>query len=657
MSVNKDETMTEIDRRHAGAYFTKLEWAKEAHDFLEARLGSDWRDKYIVWDCAAGTGNLTREYDFGDLLLSTLDQDEVDIIENEGLNGDACVFQYDFLSCDPLPVDAKARLDAAVKAGKTLLFLINPPYANSADMKRKAKLKQGGLTGSKTKQCMRDAKMGKPSNNLYMQFLYRCSTIAEELGFKSHVVAPFSPISYMCNTSNEKFTAWWYNRFEFSGGFMFQAKHFHGCSGAWGVTFTLWISGGKTLNRSLPLDIKEVVKENKKEIIKTTGVKTVRWVAKEDQLSTWLKEPTKDKNRKRQILKIRKDPPQQVEAVPLTSGLSVGEREVTQSDEALGCLANNRNIKVGDCYLLSSTQNHAGTPSIDVERGESWRRAIVALAARSLPQETWINHNDGLKSPQQVEAVPLTSGLKTGENKLTRSDEAVACLANATNMVWETCCLLSSTYNYPKTKTFDLEVGEAWRRAIVALAARSLPKHAWTNDRDELHFPQGSYEQWVDDCHVAALFFPKNNMTAMRGVKYNGKTWTLHDHLFWLTREEAVAFYKEASAWKLVADARFYPTKLPNGDPYMSRLPLNLSPDAYELLVDLTALWIDSIPYREAADEDLHLTAWDAGVYQHKKLWATIPELEKRWNTLREKSRKLEDRLRDGIYKYKILVK
>jgi hypothetical protein len=124
-----------------------------------------------------------------------------------------------------------------------------------------------------------------------------------------------------------------------------------------------------------------------------------------------------------------------------------------------------------------------------------------------------------------------------------------------------------------------------------------------------------------------------------------------------LTREEAVAFYKEASAWKLVADARFYPTKLPNGDPYMSRLPLNLSPDAYELLVDLTALWIDSIPYREAADEDLHLTAWDAGVYQHKKLWATIPELEERWNTLREKSRKLEDRLRDGIYKYKILVK
>jgi len=146
-------------------------------------------------------------------------------------------------------------------------------------------------------------------------------------------------------------------------------------------------------------------------------------------------------------------------------------------------------------------------------------------------------------------------------------------------------------------------------------------------------------------------------MTGMRGVKYNGKTWTLHNHSFWLTREEAVKFYTEAKAWALVADARFNPTKLPNGDPYMSRLPLNLSADALELLVDLTALWIDSIPYREDAAEDLHLTAWDAGVYQHKKLWATIPELEERWLALREKSRKLEDRLRDGIYKYKILVK
>jgi len=124
-----------------------------------------------------------------------------------------------------------------------------------------------------------------------------------------------------------------------------------------------------------------------------------------------------------------------------------------------------------------------------------------------------------------------------------------------------------------------------------------------------------------------------------------------------LTREEAVKFYTEAKAWALVADARFKPTKLPNDDPYMSRLPLTLAAEALALLVDLTALWIDSIPYREDAAEDLHLTAWDAGVYQHKKLWATIPELEERWLALREKSRKLEDRLRDGIYKYKILVK
>jgi len=655
MGVDKDQSMSEFDRRHAGAYFTKLEWAREAHNLLEAHLGADWRDKYIVWDCAAGTGNLTREYDFDDLLLSTLDQEEVDIIEEEGLNGSACVFQYDFLSCASLPVDAQLRLDAAVKAGKSLLFLINPPYATPNDIKRKNKLKQRGSSETQVKQLMREAKLGKSSNNLYMQFLYRCSTIAEELGFKSHVVAPFAPISYMTNTSNEKFTSWWYNRFEYSAGFMFQAKHFHGCSAVWPVTFTLWVSGGKTLTRSLKLDIREVVKVNKQEVITTTGVKTVRWVAKKDQLSTWLREPTKNKNRKRQILKIRKGSPQQVEAVPLTSGLEVGTNEVTQSDEALAALAVNGNLPSDLTCLLTSTFGQSKITSVDLEVGEAWRRAIVVLAARSLPNQTWINHKDELRSPVDVEAVPLTSGLRVGENEVEISDEALGNIAHSSNLSWETCCLLSSRYTYRHDAT--VEIGESWRRTIVALAARSLAKHTWVNDRDELQSPSGSYEQWVDDCHVAALFFPKNNMTGMRGVKYNGKTWTLHNHSFWLTREEAVKFYTKAKAWALVADARFNPTKLPNGDPYMSRLPLNLSADALELLVELTALWIDSIPYREDAAEDLHLTAWDAGVYQHKKLWATIPELEERWLALREKSRKLEDRLRDGIYKYKILVK
>lgn len=201
----------------------------------------------------------------------------------------------------------------------------------------------------------------------------------------------------------------------------------------------------------------------------------------------------------------------------------------------------------------------------------------------------------------------------------------------------------------------------------------------WILDQDHPLTP--SYEQWVDDCHIHALVCGKNNCTSMRGVEYKGKKWNIHNHFFWLTRQEAIDLYKAHGADFLVQDALDNPIKpliedeeappdegfffLPpieksdkplwvqNGDPYLSHvLPnLKLSDLAKEVLSDLKALHISSLQTRKGADPSLHLNSWDAGVYQLNKLLNGTPE----HTAFRAKCRDLGKHLEHGIYTFGFL--
>ena len=83
-----------------GAFYTPTLWVDEAHKEMTSVLGKNWRDECIVWDCYAGTGNLTRDYDFKNLILSTAEAPDVEAIKRERYNEGAEVFQYDFLNPD-----------------------------------------------------------------------------------------------------------------------------------------------------------------------------------------------------------------------------------------------------------------------------------------------------------------------------------------------------------------------------------------------------------------------------------------------------------------------------------------------------------------------------------------------------------------------------
>ena len=50
--ANKDRIIEEVARRRSGAFFTPTLWVAEAVKMLDESLGANWKDEYVVWDCA-----------------------------------------------------------------------------------------------------------------------------------------------------------------------------------------------------------------------------------------------------------------------------------------------------------------------------------------------------------------------------------------------------------------------------------------------------------------------------------------------------------------------------------------------------------------------------------------------------------------------------
>ena len=217
-----DRLIEDSDRRRKGDFYTPTIWVDEAHKLLTKNLGENWKDEYMVWDCAWGTGNLTRDYRFEDLYCSTLQEE--DLVVGERYNRNACKFQYDFLNDDvyefeqvkeaarykqwdlvetilvntKLYKSAQGIIDGLMgnngKPRKKLLFLINPPYgtANSRNEISRNTGSKSGMALTKINEIMSEEKIGKCSQQLYAQFMYRIPLIKRL--FRAHVsIGMFTP--------------------------------------------------------------------------------------------------------------------------------------------------------------------------------------------------------------------------------------------------------------------------------------------------------------------------------------------------------------------------------------------------------------------------------------------------------------------------------
>ena len=389
----KDRLVEDDARRRQGAFFTPALWVDEAHKTLSAVLGSRWRQDCIVWDPAAGTGNLTRDYDFADLILTTAEKPDVEVIKGQGYNAGAEVAQYDFLNpgiwspffseegdegANVLPDSIERKLRVAAEKGKRLVWLMNPPYGTAATAVHGTH--KAGIAATAVNGEMKAAKMGACSQQLYAQFMFQCARVARDYGFERWTVATFSVPTFMCSGSYRKFRAWWYGQHECQAAWTFQASHFADVSGRWGVSFTVWgHEPGHTVTNLKGrigcdlLDVQgfKVVSIGTKNIYNSDG----------RGASKWVREP---------LGKVKG-----LDAPQMSSGLKVkGKGRGGLAPGSMFYFGNNANNLMDSgplVYFVSSADTRAhGLPLLP----SNFRRAVALYGARKLVPEDWTNQKD-----------------------------------------------------------------------------------------------------------------------------------------------------------------------------------------------------------------------------------------------------------------------
>ena len=245
-----DRLIEDVVRRKQGEFFTPYNWVNEAHDCISLVCGEDWKEKYVVWDPAWGTGNLTRDYKFKELYASTLNQSDIDTANQMNYNDNAIKFQFDFLN-DPYE-SLPEGLKHAIENGKKILVLMNSPYQDGSELSTKngeSLIKNNVQTSINL--LMKQDKIGKCSKQLYAQFLYRVLTLNK---LDNISIGCFSPTLYLSGESYGEFQNKFFKKYEFGKGFMFNSSNFSDTADSWPISFIVW-KNGEQKERIFNLDV------------------------------------------------------------------------------------------------------------------------------------------------------------------------------------------------------------------------------------------------------------------------------------------------------------------------------------------------------------------------------------------------------------------
>lgn len=231
LSAVVDRIVEDETRRKQGEFFTPTIWVDKAHEYITSVYGEDWKEKYVVWDPAWGTGNLTRDYKFKELYVSTLNQSDIDTANQMGYNPEAVKFQYDFLNDDNEKLPEGLR--DAIEGGKDIIVLMNPPYGTANENSTKIGKQKGGISDTKVKIEMTNNNMGKSKEQLYSQFIYRLTSM--DMNIK---ICMFTPPLYLSGSSFKTIREYVFNKMVFKCGFIMDAANFADVK-SWGLTFSI----------------------------------------------------------------------------------------------------------------------------------------------------------------------------------------------------------------------------------------------------------------------------------------------------------------------------------------------------------------------------------------------------------------------------------
>ena len=396
MTSIADRLIEDADRRMKGDFWTPTLFVDYAHRMLERELDEDWKEKYVVWDNCWGTGNLTRDYHFGELYCSTLFQSELDMGAN--YNPEATKFQFDFLNdYIPSPEDIvqyqskmPQGLYEALKQDKPIVFFLNPPYATSSSDYGKGtdNTKGTGSCDTAVKKNMVREGMDNASKNLYAQFLYRIMRIKQVFHLTNCHIGLYSPPLFLTGPAWAVFRKHFLKEFAFENACQFKASHFADVSDSWGIAFSIWKSGETTDKESFSF---ELIDEEEGEI-QSIGCKAVYNIDGKASAKDWIKQQIKG-------ISVEEKP-------TFSSALSVKEGNNCNTKinrNALGCYSNMGNsvdqnqLKVS--IFTSCDSSNANGLSI---MPENYERVVSLFAARKLIEKNWVNSKDEYLAPNEA---------------------------------------------------------------------------------------------------------------------------------------------------------------------------------------------------------------------------------------------------------------
>jgi hypothetical protein len=371
-----DRLVQDVTRRKQGEFFTPTIWVDKAHEYIASVFGEDWKEKYVVWDPAWGTGNLTRDYKFKELYVSTLNYSDIETANQMGYNPEAVKFQYDFLNDRFQYLPKKLRDDIENKQSSMVYF--NPPYATSSELKQGQSKK--GVAISEINKEMNSEKLDRSASQLYAQFFYRISKMGDM------DICMFSTPTFMTGQVFSEFRKKILSKYEFKGGFVMDAKDFEGVK-SWPLTFSIWKkSNHKNTHNSFDF---EIIKKTEFDNLVSEGIKTFYNTDNVKPLNRWLKDTMKGVK--------TYDAPQ------LSSSMTIKPKGYGKlAKDAFGYLIASKNIPESNLTMnaiLSST--FSGKNGISIVE-TNFNKVVCHFSARKLISPTWMNQKDEYLAPNEL---------------------------------------------------------------------------------------------------------------------------------------------------------------------------------------------------------------------------------------------------------------
>lgn len=395
----RDSLIPVDERSFKGAYYTPLHVVDKAYDKLTETLGKNWQREYIVWDMCCGVGNLeVKHSNPRNIYMSTLDQADIDVMRATKTCVAAQRFQYDYLN-DDITDDGKIDysltnkvpqgLRDAIAAGKKILVLINPPYAEATNFENIST----GLVGAENKSGVAKTKFaaramadyGRASNELFMQFVAR---IAQEM--PTATLAMFSTLKYVNAPTLAKFRAAWNARY--LGGFVVHNQAFDGLSGKFPIGFLVW----KT-DQNSKMPITEIRAEVLDKDAQAIGEKVFFNVPSTQCLSEWFVRP---KTNNVAVVPLKNA------VIPATATKDL--RGTKWADGAIAyMLSGGNDLQHAEQQTVIFSSGYGSARGFFITPENLWQAAVV-FAMRRAVRPNWLNDRDQFLQPTE----PLTEEFK-----------------------------------------------------------------------------------------------------------------------------------------------------------------------------------------------------------------------------------------------------